>query len=368
MKPIESLCKETGSWDLKDLIFPSSSKRIGWKSAPDVSWLSSSPVAKLCSKLFQVCPNGVIASKKLKGALYKIAQEHHRLNFSRMADSSFYDATDDYIRIACSMYRTLKKDVASYTRFTKKASAAEKAIVDEVTYYLSLEPVQTPASAGNSSDALPTPPPATSGGVEMAGPGCAIDSAEQLGASASCFKRILAKQESDEAVVVAPGPGASSASQAALVPVGFSSSSGVDVAQSPPEQLRRSMASYFLDERESEELEKWMLQDVDTTKPKTAKQKKSATAKAGKAKAAPKKKATPKKKAKAKAKAVSKKQSRPKKFKRSWRHRKSSAAYHQAFAQALREGKPEEEAKEVGRAARLAWSLKVQSGEIAPSQ
>ena len=57
------LCKESGSWDLKEVVWPNSAKRIDWKSAPDVTWLCKASVGKLCAALLRVCPNGARALK-----------------------------------------------------------------------------------------------------------------------------------------------------------------------------------------------------------------------------------------------------------------------------------------------------------------
>ena len=51
--------------------------------------------------LFAICNNGVVASKKLKGALSKLHAEEGRMNFGRKQDQDFYDYIDELVRICC---------------------------------------------------------------------------------------------------------------------------------------------------------------------------------------------------------------------------------------------------------------------------
>ena len=60
--------------------------------------------------------SGVFAGKKLKAALWKLQTEQHRLNYSRKADSDYFDRLDEQVRIVCAQYRVLKKDQLAYAR------------------------------------------------------------------------------------------------------------------------------------------------------------------------------------------------------------------------------------------------------------
>ena len=266
--------------------------------------------------LVQSVPKWVIASKKLRGALYKIAQEQHRINFSKLTDSSFFDATDDYIRIACSMFRTLEKDASSYTRFMKKASAAEKAMVDEVISHLSLEAVEMLAGTSSGDMAKEETADPQGPGPELprraaAEAATTTTAATEEDVPASTFRRILARKESDE-----PQPSSSS-------------------KQLPVPSFHRQMASFHLDRDEKKELEEWMQDIVDERKPTAPKLKK----KQKKAAAGKKKEAGKPSKAGGSAGTAGKHVAKAGAFlKRTWRHRKSSSIYHSARKKAEKEG------------------------------
>ena len=126
------------------MAWPKSAKRIDCKNAPDVTWLCKASEGKLCT-MHCLLP--------LRGALYKIAQKQQRGQF-------FEDDRFQLLRCHRRLHQNCmqyvqnpeKRYVSSYTRFMKKASAAEKAMVDEVISYLSLEAVET--LPGTSSGGL----------------------------------------------------------------------------------------------------------------------------------------------------------------------------------------------------------------------
>ena len=127
MKPFIAVCGEAGSWDLQQ---------------HQKAWLEvcarSSCCEQGCMGPFLVSSSGVFAGKKLKAALRKLQTEQHRLNYSRKADSDYFDRLDEQIRIVCAQYRVLKKDQLAYARFCRKSSSAEKDRVDSVLGFLDL--------------------------------------------------------------------------------------------------------------------------------------------------------------------------------------------------------------------------------------
>ena len=312
--------------------------------------------------LFGVCSNGVVASKKLRGALQKLHAEEGRMDFGRKQDPDFFDYIDEQVRIATSQFRDLKKCPDGYRRCAKKASEDEMNGIKKVLDLLILEGNDKEAKAEQSSQPVV--------------PGMAAISEDFL---TPVFLKMLQKKPSEpESPQVARSRDMAAAASLALVPA---PSAATESGSGRP-LLRRQMAQLQLEEDEAKELLCWMSQKVPETKKKrknkkkqnTGGQKKQKTSEATEGEAAGQssgKKVVPKRPA-----AVAKK-SKLKKLqsfqhhsfgqnKRSFKHRKTSSAYHSAKKNALRDGATLEEAKEAGKKAMQEMSHKIDSGEVKP--
>ena len=335
MKPFIKVCVEAGSWDLQQLLFPGeSTRKLGWKSAAEAAVVSRETLCQLCMGLFQVSNSGVFASKKLKAALWKLQTEEHRLNYSRKADSDYFDRLDEQIRIVCAQYRVLKKDQLAYARFCRKCSSAEKDRVDSVLAFLDLGE----EAATDESTAMVS---------KLAEASKAEDLEEKGLESPGIFSKVLAKLPNEEA---SPLTGTKSQSS--------KDKPGLDFGLSPHRvKLKRSLEQFYLDDDQEAELAQWMAEPSTLVKPPVVRKSKQ--------KAAQKKPAS--------SSAAQQQGSGPKVtagpfLKSTWVQRRGSSVYHKAKLQATQRGLSPESAKAEARSARAAWKEKVDSGEIIPSQ
>ena len=263
--------QEVGSKDVLQLL--KGPYTMTWKSAPTAEWLGAEPLAALFSRLFGVCCNGVVASKKLKAAILAQQTAGGRMNFTRKHDSDWVDDVDTLTRVACQMYREAKKDSTKYVRCVRKASVQEKERLDFVLGCLQLDD-QAPVVAMDQQETEPEPE------VRTVAPG-------------SVFSKVLAKKPS------APDP-PEKATLAVVSTTFTSSSSGSQEASMGRPTLRRQMAFLELDSKEEKEMMKWMCSSSSVSKaPKRLKRpaaQKKAESK-GKKKVQKDKKATVKKRA-----------------------------------------------------------------------
>ena len=249
MKAFENAFNELGSRDLSGLLrldrFASSST---WKTTAPLDALCERGAVSLMQGLFRVCSNGVIQSSKLKTCLSKLQSEQGRVNFSKFSDSDFFDTCDSYIRQLAANWRSIKSDCGAYGRAVRKSSPAEKDIIDNMLTFLNLDDKnKAPAAADDRQQ------PKGSHEAEVSEPPAA--GSAEVSASSSAFRRVLAKKDSE--------------AQAAVVAVAQNEA----VAAAP--KLRRSLAEFFMDKDEEEELAEWMLQDVSTEKATAPKRKPS---------------------------------------------------------------------------------------------
>ena len=259
---------------------------------------------------------GVVASKKLKAAILAQQTAGGRMNFTRKHDSDWVDDVDTLIRVACQMYREVKKDSTKYVRCVRKASVQEKERLDFVLGCLQLDD-QAPVVAMDQQETEPEPE------LRTVAPG-------------SVFSKVLAKKPS--------APDSPEKATVAVVSTTFtSSSSGSKEASVGRPTLRRQMAFLELDKKEGEEMMKWMCSSSCVSKaPKRLKR----PAAQKKAESKGKKKVQKDKKA-----VVKKRTFVQKVLKCSFRKRVCDAAYHKAKKAALAEGQAPEEACEAGKEA-----------------
>ena len=237
--------QQEGTRDLGKLLAPR--MKTSWKSAPDPSWLSGHMGTLMCG-LFGVCSNGVVASKKLRGALQKLHAEEGRMNFGRKHDQDFFDYIDEQVRIAASQFRDLKKCPDGYRRCAKKASEDEMNGIKKVLDLLILEGNDKEAEAMQSSQPVV--------------PGMAASSEDFL---TPVFSKVLQKKSSEpESPQVARSRDMAAPASLALVPA----PSAANGSGSGRPLLRRQMAQLQLEEDEEKELLCWMSQKVPETKKK----------------------------------------------------------------------------------------------------
>ena len=344
VRALQEALEEEGSRDLLRLLHHK--YQFTWKSAPDAEWLGGDFVSKLYKKLFQIHVNGVMQGKKVKTALLKLQTEKGRLNFTKLHDSDWADKVDEVLRIGAAMYRDMKKDSLKYSRCTKKASPQEKQHIDDVLSFLQL----------GQEEELPEVVPEVAAksykGLE-----------EKLPEVGLVFTKVLQKKSSEpESPQLARVTEKAANTSLDLVPASSSavpaSSSATPKGERPV--LKRQMAQLQLEEDEEKELLVWMSEKV----PETKKKKRSKKNTGGKQVVQGKKDNV-----KAKVKAKVKKPCRQQSFgqhKCSFKHRKTSTAYHSAQKLALRQGASKEEAKEAGKKAMQEMAQKIDSGEVKP--
>ena len=327
-KAFNELCEKSGCRDLAKILY--SKERVTWKTAADGSWLGSDSLCDLYTSLFAIHSNGVLSSKKVKSALLKLQAEKGRLNFTKQHDADWADAMDELIRIGAAQFRELRRDSVKYNRCVRKCSHQEKNI-DTVLGHLTLEENLEKGTSFDSSQAaaLQSPPPKLS--LE--------DEPEEISLGLKIFDRVLQKKTSDPA---SPNFKAKETEEA----VGGSASSLQETQVADVQQQQSSSSSSWkhlslsdleLGENEAAELQAWMTQGA-SDKPKKRKSKKMK-----KPAAAAQKKQTKK--------AMTKKKPRQASYKSSFLQRATSSAYHKAKLKALKDGKDEDAAKEVGKAA-----------------
>lgn len=344
VRALQEALEEEGSRDLLRLLHHK--YQFTWKSAPDAEWLGGDFVSKLYKKLFQIHVNGVMQGKKVKTALLKLQTEKGRLNFTKLHDSDWADKVDEVLRIGAAMYRDMKKDSLKYSRCTKKASPQEKQHIDDVLSFLQL----------GQEEELPEVVPEVAAksykGLE-----------EKLPEVGLVFTKVLQKKSSEpESPQLARVTEKAANTSLDLVPASSSavpaSSSATPKGERPV--LKRQMAQLQLEEDEEKELLVWMSEKVPETKNKKRSKKNT-----GGKQVVQGKKDNVKAKVKAKVKEPFKQQSFGQ-HKCSFKHRKTSTAYHSAQKLALRQGASKEEAKEAGKKAMQEMAQKIDSGEVKP--
>ena len=344
VRALQEALEEEGSRDLLRLLHHK--YQFTWKSAPDAEWLGGDFVSKLYKKLFQIHVNGVMQGKRVKTALLKLQTEKGRLNFTKLHDSDWADKVDEVLRIGAAMYRDMKKDSLKYSRCTKKASPQEKQHLDDVLSFLQL----------GQEEELPEVVPEVAAksykGLE-----------EKLPEVGLVFTKVLQKKSSEpESPQLARVTEKAANTSLDLVPASSSavpaSSSATPKGERPV--LKRQMAQLQLEEDEEKELLVWMSEKVPETKNKKRSKKNT-----GGKQVAQGKKDNVKAKVKAKVKEPFKQQSFGQ-HKCSFKHRKTSTAYHSAQKLALRQGASKEEAKEAGKKAMQEMAQKIDSGEVKP--
>ena len=102
-------CAFKGNKKLYDLISPdvAGPRLLGWQTRPHGWYMFK--MAGICYDIVKVAPNTKIMSTKLVAAIRSLIGTHV-INSTKKTDDDFAETCDQMIRIALSMYRTLKRD------------------------------------------------------------------------------------------------------------------------------------------------------------------------------------------------------------------------------------------------------------------
>ena len=364
-------------------------QKWSWKTAPNVVWMSKT--ADLISGFLRIAPNGVLQSQKVKGALLKIAQGC-KINRSRFCDTDWSDKCDLRLRTILAQFRELKKKTDVYATAMRKASAEEKIVIDGA---LSLMQLETLEPFSQELALVPYQAPSTAAPSKTTN---LPSSSSALAASPSCvFKKILQKQDSSPGKVSLATVAAevtkttttmlarrsSSSSQFVVPPDDVTSSpskspikvekknkkkrksKGLSVAledepQTPKKKERHQGNMVALDEEE----QKILLSVLEEEVPRDAAKRTRRTKKHVKPKSKTVKKKPAAKIEKSKVSAEEGPVLDTTACKSSFRHRKTSSAYHAAKKQAEREGKSPRTAKNLARAAFSRMGAQVDAGLV----
>jgi len=200
MRILKQFVGEEQSFDLLDLVSCPGHQTFSWKTSPNPSWMSK--MSRLVTLFLGVAKNGVLPSAKLKTGILKLC-DSMKINCSRKHDNDFADLCDQRIRIVMAQYRTVKQQAQEYQRLMKKATPEEKDTIDRCLAILQFEE----ESSGNQQASLALVPYMGSstkpGGVSAAmGPsekhGDVSAMSEDTG---NIFQRILKKQDSSPSKV-----------------------------------------------------------------------------------------------------------------------------------------------------------------------
>ena len=366
-------------------------QKWSWKTAPNVVWMSKT--ADLMSGFFRIALNGVLQSQKVKGALLKIAQGC-KINRSRFCDTDWSDKCDLRLRTILAQFRELKKKADVYATAMRKASAEEKIAIDGA---LSLMQLETLEPFSQELAIVPYQAPSTAAPSKTTN---LPSSSSALAASPSCvFKKILQKQDSSPGKVSLATVAAevtkttttmlarrsSSSSQFVVPPDDVTSSpskspikvekknkkkrksKGLSVAledepQTPKKKERHQGNMAALDEEEQNILQSVLEEEVPRDAAKRTRRTKKRPAVKPKSKTVKKRPAAKIEKSKVSAEEGPGLDTTS--CKSSFRHRRTSSAYHAAKKQAEREGKSPRTAKNLARAAFSRMGAQVDAGLV----
>lgn len=107
-------CSWKDSKKLYDLVCPGESgpRLLGWQTRPHPMYMYK--MAGLCFDILKLAPNTKLMSNKLIMAIKTLIGSHIE-NSTKKSDTEFSETCDQMIRIALSMYRTVKRDKEFYS-------------------------------------------------------------------------------------------------------------------------------------------------------------------------------------------------------------------------------------------------------------
>ena len=128
-KVIRKQILRANSRDLYMMLKTPKNAHWGWKTAPNICWMSQT--ADLMLDFCKVAPNALLPGAKLRSAILKLHEEK-KMNYSNLGDSDWVDQCDQRIRVILSQYRAIKSKQSAYLAAMRKATEQEKASVDAV--------------------------------------------------------------------------------------------------------------------------------------------------------------------------------------------------------------------------------------------
>ena len=119
-KAIKHFLQLSGSKDLHSLLQSPLGSQLTWKTTTQPDWLIK--VAPLFLGLSELCPNTILLSSKVLGALKKLQKDDYLVNLSGKLDEDFWDSCDFSIRVLFSHFREIKKSATVAQRMMKKCT------------------------------------------------------------------------------------------------------------------------------------------------------------------------------------------------------------------------------------------------------
>ncbi len=194
MKAMTSFLDEQCDLDLHAAVSPPGHGQWSWKTAPNLSWMAK--ISALAIHFLSFAPNGVLPSSKLKNAVLKLSSVK-KINRTRYADVDFADQVDLRVRVVLSQFRLLKQKSEEYQKAMRKATPAEKEVIDKVLGRLILDTMETPSGPVSNHDLQMVPYSASSGSSSAAiGAATTMAPARDPEGPDSIFTRILKKRSS----------------------------------------------------------------------------------------------------------------------------------------------------------------------------
>ena len=191
------LMQDIQSRDLLEYLKHPRNLNWNWKTAPHPEWMGK--CAQLMKLLLGVAPNGILPSAKNKQALKRL-NEDKKANFSRYSEEDWCDQVDQRARVLLAQFRSCKQKQDIYQCCMRKATAEEKAAIDDVLGCLQVDFDRHPSS-GSSLDKASSFEAAEPGGSNCLAivPFVASASLATEQDAQGVFKRILQKQCSSPA-------------------------------------------------------------------------------------------------------------------------------------------------------------------------
>ena len=407
MNALERHLKRCGSKDLLETLEVPDHKAWGWKRALHPAWMVK--CSAMACDLNKISKNGVISSQKLKLAIQKLLDEHKCTTSKDQAVLDCVDLCDQKIRVLLAQFRKAKDNKDEYFKVCRKLSPKEKLKLDEALASLGQQEVSPEKEA-----------PAEHRMVAFQNHSQDCNASSSSMAGLGIFQRVLSKKDSDTSEVSLPAPPATSvpaqtlaskpfmlvgdpcfASQESSLEATFASDSEAAFSErqskkrdkEPPKKEKKSKKRKKHEkknvedhekQKKKEKQEKTMVKHREAADflssgeeaaigevlalelPRPRKQQKAKKKPAAASKVLHEKPDSKKNKGH---KGGSKKDEKEgiaevedKKRKSSFKHRKTSSAYHAAKLQAVKAGKSECEAKALGRAAGQKVASEIDAG------
>ena len=198
MRILKQFLGEEHTFDLLDLVSCPGHQTFSWKTSPNPSWMSK--MSRLVTLFLGVAKNGVLPSAKLKTGILKLCASM-KINCSRKHDNDFADCCDQRIRIVMAQYRTVKQQSAEYQRLMRKATPEEKEAIDRCLALLQFDGDQETSLALVPYMGSSTKPGDVSAAMGSSAKPADVSAMKSDGKS-NIFQRILQKKDSSPSKTV----------------------------------------------------------------------------------------------------------------------------------------------------------------------